>query len=618
MERLIVKQENERDNKPMVGLRLQDAILRADTTNPIVLNLREEIKEYRLYSQEENERIIVLEIISKSILGKNLSNALEEAGKLLIPYHNNGEKRKSLIISSASSASASQETECAILKTRGHVIDISGAIEGRDTRSAQNGDISLISTNAGLMMAKSREDVNIINLADEVVLDQTGSSDLKGSDIYYKADGLLLLILTNPNSPVLTRLIVELNDSPLVYPYNLDEETQIALLWLSKMAGIDYLNVNANSPEVGIELTRKGYRYPTIEDALTLPEYDDPYQMQMEEWKLSQSAHEIYYHPDCVPGYVINRSETYEEFYEKVCKSLNLLTTRYNLETAWIKPDRGTDGGNQGPISTNLGENDIAIKTQEMWNQGGNWVIEAKTDYFRIKLPLDGIEKTLTTTPSVHVIKGEPRYTISLQLVDGVAWGGNLICSQNTWQLLVDKVDMTDPRIINNPDLISQLKNAYNSMPQAMHKYVDAINRSGKYKGGQVRGGADLAIATLGGKFGHDKIVIAIQDYNARANGCETAYALYDQAQEIYGKSGEAITRNITPSVDFDTFLLHLPKIIEEVNISYGKEISLNQVKLIAVSAGWGQFGMIGTNPIEITQDILLLELQLRKSGLIQ
>ena len=276
MERLIVKQENERDNKPMVGLRLQDAILRADTTNPIVLNLREEIKEYRLYSQEENERIIVLEIISKSILGKNLSNALEEAGKLLIPYHNNGEKRKSLIISSASSASASQETECAILKTRGHVIDISGAIEGRDTRSAQNGDISLISTNAGLMMAKSREDVNIINLADEVVLDQTGSSDLKGSDIYYKADGLLLLILTNPNSPVLTRLIVELNDSPLVYPYNLDEETQIALLWLSKMAGIDYLNVNANSHEVGIELKRKGYRYPTIEDALTITEYDDP------------------------------------------------------------------------------------------------------------------------------------------------------------------------------------------------------------------------------------------------------------------------------------------------------------------------------------------------------
>jgi hypothetical protein len=133
-----------------------------------------------------------------------------------------------------------------------------------------------------------------------------------------------------------------------------------------------------------------------------------------------------------------------------------------------------------------------------------------------------------------------------------------------------------------------------------------------------VRGGADLAVATLGGKFGHDKVIVAVQDYNARANGCETAYALYDQAQELYGKTGEAITRNITPKVDFDTFSLYLPNIVDEVNIAYEKNISVDQVKLIAVSAGWGQIGMIGTNPIEITQDIILLELQLRKSSLIQ
>ena len=73
-----------------------------------------------------------------------------------------------------------------------------------------------------------------------------------------------------------------------------------------------------------------------------------------------------------------------------------------------------------------------------------------------------------------------------------------------------------------------------------------------------------------------------------------------------------------TPKVSFDAFSQELPEIIKKVNTNYGKNISTDQVKLIAVSAGWGQFGMIGTNPIEITQNILLLELELRKSDLIQ
>ena len=614
-----IQKSAEKTTESMVGLRLQDVLMRANITNQAILSLRYKIQTRKLSSPETNERIVVLDSLCEHLLGTDLCETLMEAGKILIPYHSNGEKKKALIISSASSSSASQETECAILETRGHIIDIPGAIEGRDTRSAQDGDVTLINTKAGLMMAKARGNIEIINLADEIVVSQTNSQELKGSDIYYKADRLLLLMLTNPTSPIITKLADELTKNPLVYPYNLDEETQIALLWLSNMAKVDRINVNANSPDVGIELTRKGYRYPPIKDALALPNRDNPYKMQTEEWRLSQAAHEIDYHPDYVPGYVINRPETYEEFYANIINSLKLLATRYGLETAWIKPDRGTDGGGQGPITTDAtNRKEIETKIQGMWKQGGNWVVEAKTNYFKIKLPLDGIEKTLMTTPSVHVIKGEPRYTISLQLVDGVSWGGNLICSQKTWEHFVDMIDQTDPRIVKNPDLIRQLKKSYNLMPQVMHDYVDAINKSEKYKNGQVRGGADLAVATLGGKFGHNTVVVAVQDYNARANGCETAYALYDQAQEIYGESGEAITRNITPKVSFDAFSQELPEIIKKVNTNYGKNISTDQVKLIAVSAGWGQFGMIGTNPIEITQNILLLELELRKSDLIQ
>lgn len=604
---------------PKVGLRLQDVIMRSDTSNPNIIALREMVGIHANPSIPSSERVVVLDALSRGILGMDLGKALEKAGEILVPYHSNGEQRRTLVISSASSASASQETECAILKTRGHVIDIPGAIEGRDTRSASDRDTALISTKAGLLMAKARGNVEIINLADETVVDSNSNSALRGSDIYYKADGLLLLALTNPNSRIVTQLVETMKENPLIYPYNLDEETQLALLWLAKQAGLDRVDVNANSPEVGVELTRKGYRYPTVEDAIRIPDYDDPYKMQLEEWKLSQAAREIGYHPDCVPGYVINRTEEYGEFYTRVTSALSLLNRRYSLDVAWVKPDRGTDGGNQGPVGTSTNDSqEIDGRIQEMWRQGGNWVIEAKTKYFKLKLPLDGIERTLSTTPSVHVIKGEPRFTISLQLVDGVAWGGNLICSQGTWNHLVDMVDRTDERIAQNPGLVDQLKSVYELMPRAMHDYVDAINGSSKYRGGQVRGGADLAVATLGGKFGDDSIVVAVQDYNARANGCETAYALYDQAQDMYGKKGEAITRNITPKVDFNAFALKLTEVIEAVNIDYDTRITSDQVKLIAVSAGWGQIGMIGTDAIQITRAILLLELQMRKSGLIQ
>ena len=611
--------ESEVDAVPRVGLRLQDVVLQADTYNSNLLALREVVMAGAGSFATPIERVVVLDALCKSLLGTDLNGALEEAGKTLIPYHNNGEQRKTLVVSSASSASASQETECAILGSRGYIIDIPGAIEGRDTRSARNGDAALISTKAGLLMAHARGNVDIINLADETVLNLNGNLALRGSDIYYKSDGLLLLMITNPDSEVLTRLVDIIKGSPLIYPYNLDEETQLALLWLTKKAGLNNIDVNANSSEVGIELTRKGYRYPLIEDAIKIPDYSDPYQMQKEEWRLSQAAREIGYHSDCVPGYVISRTEGYDEFYWKITSALSLLSRRYGLEVAWVKPDRGTDGGNQGSINTDInGSQEINGRIQEMWKQGGSWVVEAKTNYFKLKLPLDGIERTLVTTPSVHVIRGEPRYTISLQLVDGVAWGGNLICSQDAWNQLVDMVDKTDSRIAQNPDLVDQLKAIYELMPKAMRDYVEAINRSQKYKNGQVRGGTDLAVATLGGKFGDDRIVVAVQDYNARANGCETAYALYDLAQEVYGGHGEAVTRNITPRVDFNTFSSELPKIIKEVNAVYETGLSSDQVKLIAVSAGWGQIGIIGIDTMQITKAILLLELQMRKSGLIQ
>jgi hypothetical protein len=620
----MTKEQNKPETKetagqPAVGWRLQDVLLRVNSSNPQLLEVRRQIQARLEAKPEEGERMAVLQVVSQALLGLSLEEAKLEASRILVPYRTNGEKRQTLVISSASSASASQETECGILEARGHVIDISGAIEGRDTRSAKEGDVAVISTRAGLMMARAKPEVKIINLADEVLLTQVDGGLVRGSDVYYKADSLLLLQLAKPESVVLNQVVEELKGQPLVYPYNLDEETQLAVLGLAKRAGIKKVDVNANSPEVAVELTRKGYKYPTVEEALTVDCSNDPHEMQWREWKKSQAAQEIGYQTDCVPGYVIKWTEKREDFYDQVATAGRLLADRYGLESGWIKPDRGTDGGNQGAVNIGVGQQgrELEQKALEMWGKGGDWVMEAQTNYFTVKFNFDGEARTMMTTPSVHVIKGEPRYTISMQLVDGVAWGGNLICSQETWVRLMGKLDLADERLKACPDLVMQLRESYPVMPRAMKGYVEAINNSEKYKDGQVRGGADLAVCTLGGKFGHRRVLVAVQDYNARANGCETAYALYDQAMETYGGKGEAVTRNITPKVNFDTFSLVLPAAIDEVNKIYGKSILLEQVKLIAVSAGWGQMGMVGTDALEILQDVLLIEKQLRKMNVV-
>jgi hypothetical protein len=621
----MTKEQNKPETKetvgqPAVGWRLQDVLLRVNTSNLQLLEVRQQIQTNLEAKPEEGERMAVLQVVSQALLGLSLEEAKLEASRILVPYRTNGEKRRTLVISSASSASASQETECGILEVRGHVIDIPGAIEGRDTRSAREGDTAVISTKAGLMMAKAKPEVKIINLADEVLLNQADGGLVRGSDVYYKADSLLLLQLAKPESVTLNQVVEELKDLPLVYPYNLDEETQLAILGLVKRAGIQKVDVNANSPEVAVELTRKGYKYPTVEEALTVSYSSDTYIMQRSEWEKSQAAQEIGYQTDCVPGYAIKWTEKWENFYDQVVTAGKLLADRYGLESGWIKPDRGTDGGNQGAVNigTNQQGQELEQRAKEMWCKGGDWVMEAKTNYFAVKFEFDGEERTMMTTPSVHVIQGEPRYTISMQLVDGVAWGGNLICSQKTWERLVTRLNPDDERLKNAPDLIRQLVKSYPQMTGAMSNYVEAINISVRYKNGQVRGGADLAVCTLGGKFGNDKVVVAVQDYNARANGCETAYALYDQAQEDYVGKGEAVTRNITPKVNFDAFSLVLPAAIDEVNKTYGKNISTEQVRLIAVSAGWGQMGMVGTDALEILQDVLLIEKQLRKMNVVE
>ena len=612
---------------PIIGHSTLDIVWNTETNHPSILDLQEKIRQTSLQNPEQNPRTVLLQALSKTLLEINLSELNHISRESLIPYKSNGEDRQTLVVSSASSASGSRKAELGL----DHPIDIPAAIEGRDTLTAKGKDVALIHTTSGLVMSQGGKGAEtIINLAQEEIL------ELQGSDIYYKADALLLLILTNPESQVLRRLVETIKENPVIYPYNLDEETQIALLWLKNKAQVDKLDVSANSPETGIELTRKGFWYPTIDEALKVDYYPDPYEMQKQEWQLSQSAKEINYHPDSVPGYVVKRGEKEDLFKENVLKSLMLHATRYEFEDVWVKPDRGTDGGNQGAIYIDsLDQNTIRTITQmiqnnqaeealalflsslsqenktsidrnieAMWETKSDWVIQAYTHYFTGEFG--------HTNPSIHVINGEVQETVSHQIMDGKMWGGNAILSYQDWASLINTLNKDDPRISNESNILPSLYLSYHTMIDDLKGYLRAVNNSERYKNGLVRGGVDIALCTLGGKFNHEQLVIAFQDSNIRANGCETARALYKKAQKDYGSEGKAVTRNFSPRKNYTEISSLLPAVVDTVNQKHQKQLSLDQVHLIAVSSGWGQIGLIGVNALEVMENVFLIQEELR------
>ena len=619
---------------PVIGYTLLDIIQRANTDNQAILYLRSQI----MGLSETNNRETLINVIAEKILNTNDLAHLSQSQ--LKPYKKNGQSRKTLVVSSATPNSNPIATESGCFKNTNHIVDIPGAIEIRDTRSLKVGDSSVIATKAGLTATKDLGDVNLINLADADIL------SLRGSDIYFKADALLLLILTNPQSAILQQIIEVIKQNPVIYPYNLDKETQLALLWLKNKAGLETLDVNANSAEVGTQLTKKGFWYPEVNQALTAIHDPNPFTTQQNEWQLSQSATEIGFRSGSVPGYLV-KAESTDQFKKDVLLALMLHAARYGFDTAWTKPNQGTDGGAQdsidiGPLSSSKrqiintlidsGLIDTALtifqthllsqeggntyqRINQMWQLQKDWVIEATTHYFTGSLNLEnGTKQQVKSTPSIHIIEGETQGTVSLQSFmpdNEKEWGGNSIVSKQDWINFINETFSTDPKVINNPNLITQLYESYQQMIESLDKFLISVNTSERYQNGLVRSGIDIALCALGGDFGN-QLVIAFQDCNIRANGCETARALQLKAQEKYGELGTAVTRNFAPKLDFPNMIPVVEQAIREVNQKYQKNINPDQVELIAVSDGWGQIGLMGDDSLEITKNIYMIEGELR------
>jgi hypothetical protein len=589
-------------------------------------------------------RLAMLNGLSQSLLGCSLDTVLNNSSSLIVPYIKDGIKKHILELSSASTASNAWETEKSMSQSGDpRVIDMPVAISTRDITGLISGDTVVVITPEEKEVAGVNTEIDVIDLNNEIIIQQEDGEIVRASDFYYKQDAILMLLALDPENSELAKLLNIIKENPVIDVYSTDEETVLMLTVLAQRANVDQLQVNTNSPEVTHNLTDKSIRYPSVDDAWIMDVPEDHIECQRKEWQLSYLSKTLKQDNsiDVLPGYSLDRSDDYEEFKSRAYKALFMHYHRYGFTKVWRKPARGTDGGNQGEIEMHFNEesgdsevlsgivynpfekfvNSLSNNDQidklltQMHESGGNWVIEGYTEF--IDFPLDieygdvHIYKDFNVNPSVHIANGVVGETLTLQITDEKAdgtkqWGGNLVLDRHGWS---DLMRMSGAEGEELDDLI----NSYDLCLENMKRFTESVNNTDRYKNGYVRGGYDVGIATLSGKF-KNGIYVILQDNNARANGAESAYALANNGGE--GVKKYAVTRNVSPLIDYGNMRGQLFHAVENVKVQ-GINIDYQDVSLIGLSEGWGQFGIKGDDPIDILKKCFIVEHELRQIGAI-
>lgn len=652
---------NEIEPRPQkLGLDLTEVIEDPSINNPGMESLRAKLEhDHGTHLGLEREKII--DSISHLLLQQSLEVSKREASQRLIPYKDNGEPRKRMILGSAATASNAWNTEVGHYGENGEIIGMSEAIETRDITGAKEGDIVVSQTETGARITTQKEGLTEIDLYSEIIIETNDGKVIRGGDMYYKTDALLLLMICNPNSEVLSQIKVSINQvNPVMEPYNMDPEMQIVLLRLANEVGADRLDVRSNSPEVANVLTEKSSRYPKAVDAARLKYIDDADEMQKAEWELSLYG-ELGLHPDEIPGYWV---ETDNELEENLWLTLALHSTRYDFEDVYRKPSKGTDGGGQGAIHIGKIPDDVKAEITDLLDAGNrvaavnkfkenlpsesdaqeqidlmieasesddgiSWVIEANVDILGFTLDIDQsgelIQFYLQTLPSAQIQNGKVRDEISAQLNNGKKeWGGNSILSEEAWKSIINRIYEIAERTETEQSSIDKHKeeqdfliDAHAELTEKLRRFNEAVNSSERFEDGLVRGSYDSIIGRLGGKF-KGRLVVGMGDPNLRANGSESAYNLYDESKDKYGDQGGAVTRNFVPNHDFETTEVAINNAVKKLKEAHNVVIDPEDIKLIGISEGWGQIGLKGSNGLGLITKILILEQVLRNSGAIK
>lgn len=417
--------------------------------------------------------------------------------------------------------------------------------------------------------------------------------NIENTDYYYLSQMLLVLARQHLEKPV--PAIQQIIDFITTYPeaitrvYALEQEMQIFLVWLKRIASLDSLKVDSNTIEVSQYWNNKRVLYPSITQALAISseqiEQSSVKEVLAIEGQLSDIYQKLKVEIPRLPGYVITRTNCEEaSFIEQLIQAAKLLQTRYGLTTGCLKACQSGDGAR---ITANIPLHNLSHLTQlaiEAYAYEDDYLLEAHVNY--LETTLDDL--VLKTVPSAHIRQGKQAPGIMLQFIDNNSWKGNLY---------LDAEQAAHMHI---------LPAHYKCIKQTVQNILNGFD---KHSTGVSIAGFDFAIGRIGGHFG-DEVILGMQDPNVSFNGAECLRTFMDKknvlTQGLY--SGSLV---IHPQLDFT-----LPEVRQVLQECFPD--STNEMEVISIIPDcWGMIAATGKSPQNTVNQLLALHKALTNRGVI-
>ena len=455
-----------------------------------------------------------LQAISHDLLGLDLNDVPKAADCEFRPYVSDGTPVRSIVLHSATPVLKSLQADMNDALNRKPPDDVATYVETRAVALAGPQDLVVGRTHTWRIAAE---------LAGVTLL------EMPGIEYYYLSHAILRLAADQgADAPTLARLIEELRTRPdtLVRLYSLDREIQMVLLYLKRMAGIDVLYTDANSPEVAEYWNTKGPLYPTVEEAVKAPTcQDEPAAKLAAERAQSALARRLGVACTVLPGYTLDgRAPAVGIVQERLSVAAGLLRNRYGIQQGCLKPSEGGAGARivSGIDLSNAGQ--LRELGERLFAAHEQFVLEAQVEY----LTYEVAGREIKLSPSAHVRHGHLTPGMTLQITNGTSWQGNIYIDEATCA----SVGMSPAHYC-----------AIRANLEELHRGFERVGL------GLVTAGFDFAVGRVGGTFG-EQVLVALQDPNLSSHGAEYLRLFLDDVAANGGPAYGA-TKVVIPVAPF-------------------------------------------------------------------
>jgi len=515
-------------------------------------------------SQEDLQRI------SRELLGLDLDDVPRAAERELRPYVSNGTPVRSVILHTATPVANHLQADMAYAVTRQHSDDLAAYMETRAVVLAQKGDLVVGRTSAWRAAAR---------------LAGVEGVEVPGIEYYYLTHAILRLAADQgPGAPPLRRLIEELRARPatVIRLYLLDRETQLVLLYLKRMAGIEVLYNDASSPEVAEYWKTKAPLHPSAEEAAGLMAgAGSPDATLAAESALSPLRRRLNVTCAVVPGYTVDgRGGARAGVAASLALAARLLRERYGISRGCLKPSAGTSGAGITPgidLSDTARLGELAGRVCAAREE---FVLEAHVTYLTRQVG----GQQLMLSPSVHIRHGHPAPGMMLQITKGTHCQGNVY---------IDEAACRSAGV--SPGQYRAVRSGLEALRRGFCQARLSV----------ATAGFDFAVGRVGGSFG-DQVLVALQDPNLSSNGAEYLRLFLD---DVGARGGPAYgaTKMIIPVAS-----------LAELTMSAERSAPGDWARVMsAVPGRWGMLACAADSPAAAVELITKWEQEWTGNGLI-